>query len=262
MPELSVTSFQIFLLVLFRILAMYQVAPLISSSAVPVSARIGFSFFTAVAVFPWVRAMDWVIPVHFGEYFLLILGEALVGILLGFLLVVVFSAFQMAGQYFSLQMGFGASDVFDPLAQVEIPLVGQLLNLMAMFVFLSIGGFQKFVLVGVMRSFQAIRALDLVTHRQYFLSVLLRGLSGLFEQALTISFPFLGSLLLVSVAMGLMAKAAPQVNLLLLGFPVSIAVALVVLVLAMPFLVDAFARIIDGSFATLEGVFRALGGAG
>ncbi len=258
LPDLSVANFQLFLLVLFRVLAMCQVAPLISSSAIPVTARIGFSFFVAVAVFPSVRALGYAVPDRFGDYFLLVIGEALVGVILGFLLTLIFSAFQMAGQYFSLQMGFGASEVFDPLAQVEIPLMGQLLNLMAMFVFLSIGGFQKFVLLGVARSFESIRAVDLAAHRDIFLSVLLRGLGGLFGQALTLSFPFLGSLLLVSVSMGLLAKAAPQINLLTEGFPVAIIVALVVLVLCLPFLVDAFARLIDGSFTTLGQLFRAV----
>jgi flagellar biosynthetic protein FliR len=255
MPDLSVASFQLFLLVLFRILAMCQVAPLISSSAIPMTARVGFSFVTAVAVFPWVQSLGYAIPDRFADYFLLMVGEALVGILLGFFQVIIFSAFQMAGQYFSLQMGFGASEVFDPLAQIEIPLMGQLLNLMAMFIFLAIGGFQKFVLIGLMRSFQAIRAADLALRREYLFGVLLRSLSGLFEQALTISFPFLGSLLLVSVSMGLMAKAAPQVNLLVMGFPISIAVALVILILCMPFLVEAFAGVIDGTFSSMGRIF-------
>lgn len=256
--DLTVTSFQLFLLVLFRILAMCQVAPLISSSAIPMTARIGFSFFVAVAVFPSVQSLGYAIPGRFAEYFLLAVGEALVGVILGFLLTLIFSAFQMAGQFFSLQMGFGASDVFDPLAQIEIPLMGQLLNLMAMFVFLSIGGFQKFVLIGVARSFESIRAVELAAHRDLFIQVLLRGLGGLFGQALTLSFPFLGSLLLVSVSMGLLAKAAPQVNLLTEGFPVAIIVAFIVLVLCLPFLVDAFARLIDGSFNTLGQLYRAV----
>ena len=83
------------------------------------------------------------------DYGLLVLGEVGIGLLIGFLLNLIFSAFQLAGQFFSLQMGFSASEVFDPLSQVEIPLMGEFLNLIAMLVFLTTSGMSKFLLVGV-----------------------------------------------------------------------------------------------------------------
>ncbi len=71
------------------------------------------------------------------DYVLVVAGEVLIGLTLGFLLSMIFAVFQTAGQFFSLQMGFGASEVFDPLAQVELPLMGELLNLVALLVFIS-----------------------------------------------------------------------------------------------------------------------------
>ncbi len=254
-PEFSVADFQLFLLVLFRVGAMLQVAPLFSSSAIPPMARIGFSFFIALAIFPWIRDAGYYIPESFVEYFLLVVGEALIGVLIGFYLVIIFAAFQVAGQFFSLQMGLGASQVFDPLAQIQIPLMGQFLNIIAMFVFLTINGFHKFMISGVLRSFQAFKAVDLVLKREQLFEVIITSLGQLFEHALVIAFPILGTLLLVSVTMGLLAKAAPQMNLLMIGFPIAIATAYIVLIVAMPFLIAAFARIIDGSFSTLEKIY-------
>jgi flagellar biosynthetic protein FliR len=257
-----VLNFQIVLLLFARILAMMLTAPLLSSAAVPTLARVGLAMFVAAAVFPWVAEAGYPLPDSGVHYFLLILGEVFLGLLMGFFLQLIFAAFQVAGQFFSLQMGFGASQVFDPLAQIEIPLMGQFINIMAMFIFLTVAGFQKLLLVGVMRSFQLVRAYDLVTGREYLFSMLLRSLGKLFQQALVISFPILGTLLLVSVTMGLLAKAAPQMNLLMMGFPVAIGTAFAVLVLAMPFLASAFARIIEGSFDSLLEVLSRLGGGG
>ena len=129
--------------------------------------------------------------------------------------------------------------MFDPLAEIEIPLMGQFLNVVGMFTFLVVSGAQKLVLVGVYRSFQAVRAADLVAGRGLLAGELVASIGRLFADALTISFPILGTLLLVSVAMGLLAKAAPQMNLLLMGFPFSIGVAFLIMVLAMPFLMEA-----------------------
>ncbi len=262
MFDLTIKNFQVFLLIFFRVIAMVEVAPLLSSSLIPQLAKIGLSFFTAIAVYPWIIEMGYPIPDNAVQYFLLVLGEVLLGLIIGFFLLVVYAAFQVAGHFFSLQMGFGASQVYDPLAQIQIPLMGQFLNLMAMFVYVSIGGFQKFMLVGVMDSFRSIRAIDLVLGRNYLFKVFLGSLGRLFSDALTIAFPILGSLLLVSISLGLLAKAAPQMNLLMMGFPISIGVGFFVLFLTIPFLVDSFSHIVDLSFEHLVGIFAHLKGGG
>ena len=243
---------------MFRIVAMVQVAPLLSSSAIPQLAKIGLSLFIALAAFPFVMEGGYEIPENMTQYFLLIVGEALVGILVGFLLVLIFATFQMAGQFFSLQMGFGASQVFDPMAQVQIPLMGQFLNIVAMLVFLSLAGFHKFLLVGVYRSFEAIRAVDLVINRDAVFQLFVGSLGRLFQSALTVAFPILGTLFLVSVSMGLMAKAAPQMNILMMGFPVAIGVAFLIMFISIPYLMEAFGHLIDETFGRILRLYAQL----
>ncbi len=236
-------------------MAMVQIAPLFSSSAIPMIARIGFAMFVAGIIFPAIIGSGYVIPENMVHYFLLVIGEALIGIIIGFYLVIIFAGFQLSGQFFSLQMGFGASQVFDPLAQIEIPLVGQFLNLIAMFVFLIINGFTKFVLVGVEKSFKSIRAIDIVIGKNVLFEMFSSRLGELFQDALTIAFPILGTLFLISVSMGLLAKAAPQMNLLMMGFPLAIGTAFLILLFCMPLLIQLFARIIDLSFEGLADLF-------
>jgi len=238
----------LFFLVFARVLALVETAPLLSSDATPQIGKIALGFFASFVVFPWVREAGYPIPESGLAYGLLAAGEALVGIVMGFFLTLIYSGFQLAGLYYSLQMGFGASEVFDPLAQIEIPIMGQFLNLIAMLVFLITSGFQKVFLVGVFRSFQAMRAVDLVIHREYIVRMVLSGTARLFEQSLVISLPILGTLFLVSVTMGLLAKAAPQMNLLMLGFPLSIGTAFLVLFLTLPFLMEIFSAVVDYGF--------------
>jgi flagellar biosynthetic protein FliR len=251
-----VQNAQLFFLLFARVVAMVFVAPLLSSSSVPRIARIALALLSAVMAFPMVQSAGYAIPDTGLAYGFLVIGEALIGIIMGFMLVVVHGAFLTAGQLFSLQMGFGASQVLDPLAQIEIPLLGQFLNIMAMFVFVFTAGFQRLFLTGVFYSFQSIRAVDLIVLRTDIVSTMLRGLSGLFGNALIIAFPILGTLFLVQVVMGLLAKAAPQMNLLMMGFPISIAVAFVILMVCIPFLVETFDRLIGAGFETLMQLFR------
>jgi flagellar biosynthesis protein FliR len=252
---------QVFLLVFARIFALLRTAPMSSSSYIPGLARTGIAFFCATAVLPVVLETGYPIPEAGFAYAMLVVGEAMIGVVLGFFLNVVFASFIVAGQFFSLQMGFGASQVFDPLAQVQIPVMGQFLNVIAMFVFITTGGFQKIFIYGVDGSFRAFRAADLVTQNEFVLRTLFSGLGHMFEQALIMAFPIFGTLILVYVTMGLLAKAAPQMNLLMLGFPIAISTAFLVLFLTVPFLMEAFSRIIDASFVgILDLAVRAGGG--
>ncbi len=261
MTDQLITNAQVFFLVFARVLAMTQVAPVISSEGIPLIARTGLAFLAAVAVFPWVLEAGYPLPDTVGAYALLLLGEAMVGILVGFYVAVLYSAFQVSGQFFSLQMGFGASQVMDPLSQVEIPVMGQFLNLIAMFIFVTTLGFQRLFLTGVYGSFRALRAVDLVLHREDIIVMVVTSLTRMFEYALMLAFPILGTLILIQVTMGLLAKSAPQMNLLMLGFPVSILVAYSVLVVAVPMLMTSFDRVLDRSFEDLIRMFTVLRGA-
>lgn len=247
----------LFFLLFARVLAMLQFSPLTNSSSIPGLARIALSLLCAALVLPMVASTGYLIPDSGLEYAFLVVGEAMIGVIMGFMLSITYAAFQTAGQLFSLQMGFGASQVFDPLAQIEIPLLGQFLNIVAMLVFVYTAGFQRIFLTGVYQSFQALRAIDLVLLRQDIMMTMLRGLSALFENALIISFPILGTLFLVQIVMGLLARAAPQMNLLMLGFPLSIGVAFIILFVSVPFLVQVFDRLIESGFDQLLLFFRA-----
>jgi flagellar biosynthetic protein FliR len=156
-------------------------------------------------------------------------------------------------------MGFGASETFDPLAQIENPLMGQYLNLVAMLVFLSLNGFSELFLGGFLRSLQSINAAALVTGREAVLGMLLSGLSRLFLDAMIISLPILGTLFLTSLATGLISKTAPQINILTEGFPISITIAFLLIWTTMPFMVEAFGNVINSGFSAIETLYIQIG---
>lgn len=241
-------NLELFILIFVRIFALISIAPLLSSAGVPGIAKVGLALFVGIVIFPWVAEQGYIIPQSGLSYAMVLVGEIIIGLILGFMLTVIYTAFLLSGQLYSMQMGFGASMVYDPLAQIQIPLMGQFINLMAMLIFVIVGGFQKIFLIGVLRSFETIKAVDLLYMREPILKMILRSMTILFEQALVIAFPILGVLLLISVSMGLLAKAAPQMNLLMLGFPIKISMAFLILFLALPFILEAFNRVIDSSF--------------
>ncbi len=249
-----VANADLFFIIAVRVLAMIETAPLLSGDGIPQVAKVGLAGFAASAVFPWVREAGYPMPATAGGFVGLVVGEAMIGIIIGFFLTMIFNAFTTAGQFFSLQMGFGASETYDPLAQIEIPVIGQFMNLIAMFVFVTTSGFQRLFLIGVRGSFQAIRASDLLLRRADFYAYISGSLGSLFRNSLILSFPIFGTLLLVSVTTGLLSKAAPQINLLTEGFPISILVAFFLMATAMPYMIEAFSTLIDMGFESVASI--------
>lgn len=252
-----VDNAELLFLIAVRVLAMVETAPLLSGDGVPQVVKVSLAGLAAAAVMPWVRDAGYPVPQESLAYVGAIAGEAMIGIITGFFLTVVYSAFSTAGQFFSLQMGFSASETYDPLAQTEIPVVGQFLNLIAMFVFVNVSGFQRLFVLGVTNSFKSIRVADLLSNMDDWYIYVAGSVGSLFLNALTLAFPIFGTLLLVSVTMGLLAKTAPQMNLLTESFPISILMAFLVMMLSMPYMIEAFSRLVDGGF---ESVALLLGG--
>lgn len=244
-----VENLQVFLLIFVRIFVMLQIAPLTSSAALPRVARIGLALFSAVAVVSWVT--NYPVPDAGLEFVFLIFMEVIIGAIMGLFLVIIYAAFQLSGQFFSLQMGFSASQVFDPLAQIQIPLLGNFLNLIAMMVFLSVEGFQKLFFIGVRGSFIKVRPWDFVILKDHIPQSLFTMVGDMFTNSLLIALPIMGTLMLASLSMGLLAKASPQMNLLMLGFPINISLSYIIIIMALPFILLFFANIIGYSFEFL-----------
>jgi flagellar biosynthetic protein FliR len=258
-------SAPLFLLLAVRALAMIEVAPMLSSDSIPQVAKIALAGFAAFAVMPTAGSEWRSIPGLNDGFFtlgflLMILGEALIGITTGFFMTIIFAAFSTAGQFFSLQMGWSASETFDPLAQIENPLLGQFLNLVAMLTFLAVGGFYKMFLGGFWRSVQALNMTELIAGRNILVQMIAGGLTRLFFDAMIISLPILGSLFLSTLATGLISKAAPQINMMSEGFPISTTVAFVLLIAIFPFMIESFARVIEAGFASMENLLIEAGG--
>ena len=237
-----------------RLNAMIVIAPLYSSDVIPFRLKAIFTFFVALILFPLVAAKGFSIPGNMGEYALLIFGNAAIGLYLGFLVSVIFAAFQLSGQYFAVQIGFGINEVLDPLGQISVPLVGQFKNLMGLLVFLAINGHHT-MLAAISRSFELA---PLISFHQEAAGGLLKYLvytfSGMFVIALKISLPVVATVFLITVTMGVLAKAAPQMNIMMLGFPFKIVVSFIVLLLSAPLVIRIMQVSLERTFSFLSNV--------
>jgi flagellar biosynthesis protein FliR len=232
-----VYHFQVFLLIMMRMNAMIMIAPFFSSDLIPFRIKAIISFLVTLVIFPMVASRGYQLPGDMGGYALLVMQEVAIGLFIGFLVSVIFSAFQLSGEFFAVQMGFGINEVLDPVAQVSVPLVGQFKNLIGLLVLLAMNG-HHLMLQGVYRSYELA---PLMSVRKVFLGGLLKYLletfSGMFVVALKIALPIVGIVFLLEVSMGVLSKVAPQMNIMMLGFPFKITIAFIVMIGITPLIV-------------------------
>lgn len=250
----------VFILCFARVFAFLLTVPLISTRAVPRIAKLALGLLVTFLVFPQAQAISFTGDVFTGTFLLLLVGESLLGILTGFFVTIIFSVFSTAGQFFSYQMGFAASSVYDALAQVENPLIGQYFNSIAILVFIQIKAFQELFLGGILRSIQSVNCFVFLTNQKSVLSLFLPFLSLLFYYAFLIALPITGTLFLIHIGMGLLTKAAPQMNLLSEGFPITIMLTFFLLYAIVPQLINFFEAIIQTGFTLFQNFLIQNGG--
>ena len=263
MLEEIVARAPVYLLVAVRCFALVMTLPLFSTRMVPRISKVALVGYMAYLIFPHVDFSAYTVFMQDNGsasllYVLLLVGEGLIGIIIGFYVSIIFSAFSAAGQFFAFQMGFSASEVYDALSQVENPLMGQYLNLVAMLIFMQNHWAQRLFGQALVKSFDVMNAFTLATANDEIARFLLSGLTGLFSNAFIIAIPIMGTLLLISVTMGVLSKAAPMMNLMSEGFPIMILTAFFIITMLMPQLCDYFIRSFSAGFFQLEHLFATL----
>ncbi|MFA6448755.1 MAG: flagellar biosynthetic protein FliR [bacterium] len=225
--DIDVLTFQYFILVFARMASMVAASPIIGSASVPAQAKIGFSFLLSVIMFPIVSRSFPALPGHIILFWSLMVREALIGMLIGVISSLMFSAVQLSGQIFGMQVGFGIVNVMDPLSQEQTSLLGEYLFIIAILLFLVMDGHHLFIKIIAnsysvipMGGFSFTESLGIeVTH----------WLTKAFIIAFKIGAPMIFSLLLISVAMGIIARSVPQMNIFIVGLPINIFVGLFVM---------------------------------
>jgi len=214
-----------------RILALIGTAPIIGDTSIPLRARIGLGVFATVLVAPGIHDVPAVALIS-GDGLLLIARQILIGAAMGFAMKLAFGAVQYAGDLIGLQMGIGFATLVDPETNDQSPVVGSLLNYLVSLAFLAANG-PLLMIAGVADSFDAIPIAGSGGLFGDWQTLVLSG-GAVFGLALHLALPVIAALLVTNVALGIMTRAAPQLSLFSIGFPITIGVGLIVLLVSLP----------------------------
>ena len=206
-------------------------APFFQSRNIPHTLRVSLALFLALLLVPLLAAAG-TMPLTFWQVAFQMGQELLLGIMMGYILYLTIAGIQLAGQIIEVPMGFGMVNVLDPQTGGQMPIIGQLYQIVAVWLFMLVRGdhllvkvlTQSFKLLPVGQPLALMRGVPLV----------LRTFANLFILAVQIAIPIVGVLFLTNVGLGVLAKLIPQINVFFLGFPLKVFLGILLLILSLP----------------------------
>lgn len=247
---LNVPAITSFMLTFLRVSLLVFLLPFYGGDNVPATVKGAACLVLTLALWPHLSFPGAAFPAHPLAMMLLVLSEILVGLMLAFYVHVIFAGIQTGGQMMGFQMGFTMMTVADPQSGNQISITSNLLYMVALVSFLTLDG-HLYLLQALASSFAIMPPGGFFARPPLFTDIFL--LSGkMFVIAVKVAGPILASLFLIEVALALMARAAPQMNLLIIGMPVKIAVGFFFMFIVFSLLV----RTIEGNIYEFGPTFR------
>jgi flagellar biosynthesis protein FliR len=237
--ELSPALLSGYLLALVRAAAWVAIAPPFGTRMLPLPVKAGLAAALALVLGPGMA--EQAVPLEVGPLAGAVVLQVFAGLALGFIAVVIFSVFSAAGSMIDLFSGLTIASVFDPLSGGTSATFGRFYQLLATTLLFAIDG-HLLLVRGFLTSFDAAPLTTVSSDAAA--ELLTRGLGLFFVAALEIAAPLLAALFLTEVALGLLSRAAPQMNVFILGIPLKILLTITLAAAALPMLPGAVSTVV------------------
>jgi len=241
---------QVFLLAFVRIASIISLLPFLGSQAVPMQLKAGFSIFIAILLFPNIPLSQTHLALNLPGFVFMVVKEIFVGITIGYSTTIIFAIIQFGGRLIDTQIGFALVEIIDPFSEVEVTVTGQFQVLIYSILFLSINA-HYFLLIAVQKSFEIIPLFGAQMPSGNVASHLISMVGDIFVLAVRISAPVLGVLILTELALGIIARTVPQLNVFFVGLPLKIFLGIVTMIITLPLLAKLFQSLIQKMMADI-----------
>jgi len=224
-----------FLLVFVRMTGLFVISPIFGRRNIPSYIKIGFSFLLALIIINIIEVpeLDYYNSIY--QYVFLILREFLVGLTLGYISYLIFSSIYLAGQLIDMQIGFGMVNVFDPLSNIQVPITSNFYYIMCMLSFLIMNGHHTLIRA-LFDSYKYV-FIGAASFNNYLMEDIIRIFGNMFIVGFKIAAPITAAMLITDVALGVISKTIPQINVFVVGMPLKIFLGVLVMLVTVPMFV-------------------------
>ena len=232
--SIPLQQLQIFFLIFMRVGAILMTMPIFRSQSIPILFKAGLALAASLVLFPVLKlenfpVFDGIAPLAIG-----MLGEILLGIVIGLAVNMIFVGLQLAGQLAGYQMGLALARVMDPSANQQVPLLAQFYQMFALLIFLSVNAHHWF-LRALADSYQLVPPFGF-RFSSSLMDQLVSLAGNMFVIAIKVGAPVIAAMLLTSIVFGLVARTVPQMNVFIVAMPLKIGVGLFFIAVSLPYL--------------------------
>jgi flagellar biosynthetic protein FliR len=242
--NIPLQQLQAFFLIFLRVGAIMMTVPLFGSKNIPVLLKAGLLLSISIVLFPIIKLDHIPFLTEIMPFGLGVMGEIILGVTIGLSVRLLFAGIQLAGQLAGFQMGLAIVNVMDPQTSAQVPILAQFNNLIAMLVFLAINAHHWF-LRSLVESFRLVPPFNFTFNYSLVEHLIMLG-SNMFIIALKIGAPIIATMLITSVALGLIARTVPQMHIFIVAMPLKILIGLLILSLTAPYLSSFLHQVFRG----------------
>ena len=239
---------EFYLLILMRVSGFIMTAPFFSYSSVPMRIRAAMSVFMSLVVIQVTPVVDLTYSGVFG-YSALVLKESMIGVVLGLMCSMCFYIINLAGQLMDMEMGLSMANMFDPMVNMQFSVTGSLYNYLLMLM-LVVTNMHYYIIRAIVDSFSYFNVGKAVFDTVSLKNIVVDFIANYFIIAVRIVMPVFCCMLLINVVLGVLAKAAPQMNMFVVGMQIKVLAGLAVLVIV----IQSFPMVSDYIFGEMKDV--------
>jgi len=246
------------LLIVVRCAGFFVMLPIFSGDTIPTRTKLIMALFMAYLIFTTGRVADAVYdPTTLGYFYLLVI-EFLVGFILAFAVYLVFMAFFVAGQIIDYQIGFAMVNVLDPITQIQVPVTGNLIYLFTLLALVQTGNINT-IIKAFAESYEILPiGSAFIISNETLLNIGITAIVNFFSLGIKISMPILGTILILDVALGVLVKAVPQMNIFVVGMPIKLLIGLMVFFIIVPAFSYTYGVVFNESYKNIQNFMEAM----
>lgn len=239
--EFYILQFILFLLIFVRTLSLLAVAPIFSYSVIPIQIRISISIFLALALFPALKNTLPKMNLDFLSFVIAGLIEVFIGLFIGFACSLIFYGMQLAGELIGFDIGFNVATLFDPENGTS-GVTGLFLYYVSLLIFLILNG-HHFIFESLKLSYESV-PISGITLSDGLYKQLFKICASIFVIGIKIAAPIIITMFLTNIALGILSRVVPQMNIFMVGFSLKIAVGIAILMIIFPFIFFIFKKLL------------------
>jgi len=236
-----------FLLILFRCLGFMLITPVFGRREIPAQAKIGLAAILSIIVYPFIQDVNfssnlWILAAS-------VLKEFMTGITMGYASFLLFSSLYLAGEIIDMEMGFGIVNVLDIQSNTQVPLMGNYYYILTILLFLTVNG-HHMLISAIMKSYDLLPLSEAIL-QEGLLNEIIISFKDMFLLGIRIALPVVSIIFFTDLALGIIARTVPQMNVFMVGLPVKIAVGMISMIMVFPMFIIIIDAIYNGTYENI-----------